>query len=401
MGGYGQNSARAVTLQQHDELVSRIYDAVGTEQSDDWHEVLDRLGRYTRSQTAVLEFGHVRKPAESRFMAAGVRSDRKAIREWENRAADEVISYALAPGQIMIRNNYKSLGLPGRFQQLLERYSVSRSITCALEADHGQHIFFHAARSGTQPPYTQADQTRIRAIARHLSRALRLHADMVGAQRFAGLAADAMADFGLGLLLIEDRATAHPLNAHAERILESGIFTFSPGAIVAADWTGAKELQTLVQRALSVPVTEEARHVGAVRLLSPSGERVCHVGVKSLTIETAPFRLRRRYGVLYCDDGAAVSRDLQPALRALFDLTPAEARIAQHVLRGAELSAIPALLGIRHTTLRFHLESIYDKLNVRTKGGMIAALMKSIPFLGDLPPAGKARDTIRSHPAPD
>ena len=40
--------------------------AVGAEHGTGWHDVLDRLGRYTRSRTAVLEFGVARKPAESR-----------------------------------------------------------------------------------------------------------------------------------------------------------------------------------------------------------------------------------------------------------------------------------------------------------------------------------------------
>lgn len=400
MGEQGRrHSAPAVTLQQHDELIGRIYDAVGAEHGAGWHDVLDRLGRYTRSRTAVLEFGVARKPAESRFMAAGAQTDGGAIHEWENRDTDEVISYALAPGQIMIRNNYKSLGLPNRFQNLLERYSVSRSITCALEAEQGQQVLFHAARSSTQPPYTRDDQARIRTVARHLSRALRLHIGMVGATQFSGLATDLIADFGVGLVLVGGATGFRPLNAHAERILDSGVIRFTGQTVAADDWNGAQKLQALLHQALQMPVADPACHVGAARLVSASGAPACHVGVKSLTVETAPFRLQRRYAMLYCDDGRSADRDLRPALRALYDFTPAEARIAQQVLRGVELSALPDRLGIRHTTLRFHLESIYDKLNVRTKGGMIAALARGLPFLGDLPadlPArGPVTDTIR------
>ena len=368
-------------LQRHDDLLDQIYGAVGSERGEGWHDVLECLSRYTDSQTAVLEFAVAHQPAESRFIAAGARSDQGAIHEWENRDPDEIMTYALAPGQIMIRNNYETLGLPGRFQALLQKYSVSRSMTFALDTRDGQQFLFHAARSGSARPYTADDVERVRIIAKHLTRAIRLHVDMVGATQFSDLVTDLITDLGIGLMLFDSDGRVRPLNQHADRILGRDYFTIRNGLVTAEDWNEARKLQTLVQRALAKPLSEPACHIGATRFSSEMGDRICNVGVKSLTVETAPFRLHRRYAALYLDDGIAGTRDVHNALQELFGLTPAEARIAERVVHGVELSAIPGELGISRTTVRFHIEAIYDKLNVRTKGGMIATLARSLPFL--------------------
>lgn len=370
-------------LQRHDYLLNQIYGAVGSERGEGWHDVLACLSRYTDSQTAVLEFAVAHQPAESRFIAAGARSDQGAIHEWENRDPDEIMTYALAPGQIMIRNNYETLGLPGRFQALLQKYSVSRSMTFALDTRDNQQFLFHAARSGLAPPYTADDVERVRIIAKHLSRAIRLHVDMVGATQFSDLVTDLITDLGIGLMLCDSDGGVRLLNQHADRIIGCDYFAIRNGLVTAEDRNAARKLQTLVQRALAKPLDEPASHIGTARFPSAWDDRTCNVGVKSLTVETAPFRLRRRYAALYLDDGMAATRNIQNALQQLFGLTPAEARIAERVIHGIELSAIPAELGVSRTTVRFHIEAIYDKLNVRTKGGMIATLTRTLPFLWD------------------
>jgi len=76
-------------------------------------------------------------------------------------------------------------------------------------------------------------------------------------------------------------------------------------------------------------------------------------------------------------------RDLLPAdrLRALYGLTPAEARLAARLALGDDLRSAAASLGIGYATARTQLTGIFDKTETRRQGELIMLLLKTVPLL--------------------
>jgi DNA-binding CsgD family transcriptional regulator len=63
-------------------------------------------------------------------------------------------------------------------------------------------------------------------------------------------------------------------------------------------------------------------------------------------------------------------------LRQLFDLTPAEARLAQGLARGEALEEVADELKIKMTTARSQLATIFGKTQTRRQAGLVAILSR-------------------------
>jgi DNA-binding CsgD family transcriptional regulator len=63
-------------------------------------------------------------------------------------------------------------------------------------------------------------------------------------------------------------------------------------------------------------------------------------------------------------------------LRALFDLTHAEAKLAQHLSRGDSLEEVAEKLSIKMTTARTQLAAVFAKTETRRQAKLVAVLSR-------------------------
>jgi len=63
-------------------------------------------------------------------------------------------------------------------------------------------------------------------------------------------------------------------------------------------------------------------------------------------------------------------------LRTLFDLTPAEARLAQHLACGDSVEEVAQTLHIKMTTARTQLAAIFAKTETRRQAKLVAILSR-------------------------
>lgn len=88
----------------------------------------------------------------------------------------------------------------------------------------------------------------------------------------------------------------------------------------------------------------------------------------------------RRLWSLLISDPARSPREAVRALSCLYELTPAEARIACAVVAGDTPDEIAAAFGVKITTIRSHLASIYAKTGTRRQSELVR-LVSSVPPL--------------------
>jgi DNA-binding CsgD family transcriptional regulator len=72
----------------------------------------------------------------------------------------------------------------------------------------------------------------------------------------------------------------------------------------------------------------------------------------------------------------------EDALRLIYDLTPAEARLAQAITRGDSLEEIAMSLGIKMPTARTQLASIFAKTGTRRQAKLVAILNRLALLVG-------------------
>jgi DNA-binding CsgD family transcriptional regulator len=66
-------------------------------------------------------------------------------------------------------------------------------------------------------------------------------------------------------------------------------------------------------------------------------------------------------------------------LRCHFGLTPAEARLALHLVAGETLRSAEAKLGITYETARTHLKNIFDKTGTCRQAELVVVIVTAIP----------------------
>ena len=66
-------------------------------------------------------------------------------------------------------------------------------------------------------------------------------------------------------------------------------------------------------------------------------------------------------------------------LRCHFGLTPAEARLALHLVAGETLRSAEAKLSIRYETARTHLKNIFNKTGTCRQAELVVAIVTALP----------------------
>ena len=103
---------------------------------------------------------------------------------------------------------------------------------------------------------------------------------------------------------------------------------------------------------------------------------------------TAPTRLlehireARSDGAPMSPDVAArvisLFRDIRPPERVEYDLTPHETRLLKLIVEGHDYATAAAEeLGVKYGTIKFHMQNIYDKLQVHSKSVAVAKALKN------------------------
>ena len=72
----------------------------------------------------------------------------------------------------------------------------------------------------------------------------------------------------------------------------------------------------------------------------------------------------------------------EDTLRAVFDLTPAEARLAQGITRGDTLEEVATSLGIKMPTARTQLAAVFAKTGTRRQAKLVAILTRLALLVG-------------------
>lgn len=169
-------------------------------------------------------------------------------------------------------------------------------------------------------------------------------------------------------MVIDAAGVARHLNASAERLLGTD-FSLVRGRPVAGDRASNQRLQLLLAMA-QVTDRDEA---GA-----PTPVVVARDGVPWLLVEAMRvtafgsdvFAAGRT--VLILTDLSAPARRHGMALSVAFGLTPAEAKLAEHMASGAGIDETASSFGISRETARSQLKAVFAKTGTRTQAGLAA-----------------------------
>lgn len=225
----------------------------------------------------------------------------------------------------------------------------------------------------------QANDTALyRAMFRHFERAMRIALQVA---RAAGAREgwDALIDASpLGMVFLD--ATGRPLraNAAARRFAALG-----DGFVVGEDAMSALRrgddalLQRAIARALSEPSSADDDGSDAIRLGRRTGDPDYLVVTSRLPASDRLFAILCPRAVVFITDPTARSGPGDERLRLLYGFTPAELRLAGHLVNGASLEEAAKLSGVGLPTLRTQLASMFRKTGTGRQSELLRRLLSA------------------------
>jgi DNA-binding CsgD family transcriptional regulator/PAS domain-containing protein len=227
--------------------------------------------------------------------------------------------------------------------------------------------------------YREQDMRLLRFLAPHMQREMQLN------ERFAQLQSEsearqaALNRIGMGVIFLDATGRVMGSNEAAARMLErrQGI-RLSKGLLQAEFPEEERKLQRAIWQTCQTGAGR-ADGPGASLLISrrsPARPLQVVVGPACSRIAGLPSC---PCAVIFVSDLSAPIRPQLDLLKALYGLTPAEARIALLLLDGKSNEQITVLLRITRNTLKTQTRSIFDKTGVRRQSQLIRLLM-SLPI---------------------
>jgi DNA-binding CsgD family transcriptional regulator len=182
-----------------------------------------------------------------------------------------------------------------------------------------------------------------------------------------------------GIIIVAGEHLVINLNSAAERIFraEDGLCMRS-GRIAAPSTHAEQELHCAIQNALA----GESSTVRSGRSLTcprPSGKRPYVIHVLPSRRHNADEPPRQPMALVLIIDPDDEPEPATALLRRLYCLTEAEAEVALHVMHGADLKQISEELSISLTTVRTHLQHVFDKTDSHRQAQLVRLLLVLCP----------------------
>lgn len=221
---------------------------------------------------------------------------------------------------------------------------------------------------------------RLEALSPHLRRALDIQRRLGNAMTSSAIDAYLLLDqLDVGVILLDRQLRVRYSNGLArQRLGCQGALALQAERLVAQHSGLARPLRTLLDSALRAS-QRDARGTAGGSLLLPAAPPMTAVRLDVIPMsgDAGPAHLRQ--------DGIAlavlVCNPLQPhrlslaALRQRYQLTPREAELCQAFLNSNSLEQVALSLGLRLSTVRTMLKSVFDKTGEDSQPRLMRLLM--------------------------
>lgn len=231
-------------------------------------------------------------------------------------------------------------------------------------------LFSNGAGQGATP-----DQVaHLACLVPHLQRACRINGLVGQASLERTSAEQALERLGTGVIVTDAAGRCLFVNAAAERALARGrgLSLAAGRPIEAGDPARTGLLRRLVANAARPP--EEGGSGGALALPRAGGLTLVLL-VTPLRILPDVFGFRDAAALIFVVDPAARAAVREGMVGTLLGLTPTQSRVACALARGLTVERIAAMLGVRESTVRFHLKSIFERTRTRGQSDLVRLVL--------------------------
>ncbi len=238
---------------------------------------------------------------------------------------------------------------------------------------------FSAMRGVGRPPFDDKERADLKRLAEHVREAIRVYRRLRAAFEEAGAGRELLDKFAYPMLLIDELGGIRFRNKAAAAALEEGDYIVDRSGVLACrdrhshnEFMAALQEMGLQGDAHAAPGKRGRRYL-RIRRLSTGTPIITNL------VAIRPHATMKAFGnaqvALALFHDPAASRELDSFLVAeLFDLTPAEARVAVALRRGHSAQTIAADHRLALATVRSQIQSIFAKTGVNRQADLVRLL---------------------------
>lgn len=274
----------------------------------------------------------------------------------------------LYPGRELLKSEF--------YADWLVPQDVRYTAASIVEKRNDRSVNVTLARSERAGPYRAEELRLFELLMPHFRAAFDIHRRLHRAHALSASSWQVLEALPFGVVLLD--AGGRVLHATARALLasqRSGKVSFSEGR--PPRFTSEGDASKLARHVAASKATALGKHGGAggvIRLLGRQG--LClHLTVVPLPIHAVPFGRDAACAVFVSDDGQALIPCSGDLLRALYELTPVEARLAEALVNGSTVKAYTDVHGVSMATARTQLQSIMRKLGVKRQADIVRVVL--------------------------
>jgi len=351
-----------------------------------WPRVLEGIADISRADGAALL---VQDQVDGKGSAVVVRVDpaalslqfgyyatRNPIRHGRNRAlglsdasadwrARVVTDEDALPKSELMRSDY--------YNNFLRPFGIHSGLMIGVALVDTRFATINMLRSSRHGAFERSEIELANRLQPHLIRAFELDRRLSEARQLSGSLAQSLDRSRHGIFLVDGDARLRHANRAGETLVAEGRgLSTRDGILRAAGSDGTRALHRLIADAGAAD--KDSRSGGALSIARPQFGRPLSVIVAPLRSGVfSPFR--QAPSVIVCatdpESGIALPED---RLRALFGLTPSEAKIAIELLAGGDLTAVAERKSLSVNTVRVHVAHIMDKTETSRQAELVRLL---------------------------
>jgi DNA-binding CsgD family transcriptional regulator len=365
------------------QLIDRCYSAATNDK--EWPDLLKDINGFLDGHGATLFFTDSQQKPIDEFFGDNVSPESIADYQSYFHTIDVRIHRALSGGLDRIVTDLdlvdeETVRTHEFYQDFLRPIGQRYVISALLDLGDGTYAFLSSHRSLNQDHASSDDLERAHLLLPHLRRSLQLRRRLFRARNQGQGALELLHGLGQALFLINGDGRVIWQNASADRLLkqQDGIST-SDGELRACSQAANTELQRIIKSGLSASSLLRERTGGMMTIPRPSMKRSYHVLVSPLSTAGKSNLALQQSSI--SPSAAVFIMDLEqnptpPAvvLRKLYNLTPAEGRLAMAIGSGISLKAYAEQNKLSIHYVRWLLKQVEAKTDTRRLADLIRLL---------------------------
>lgn len=260
------------------------------------------------------------------------------------------------------------------YQDFLMYYGARYSMVGRLQENAEQYTVIGALRATNQQPFGEIEKLAAQRFGEHFQRVLRLQKHTQELQTKVELGAMAIDALALSMLIVDDKGRILHLNSGAERLLthQTGGLKSKAGYLSNVNLSSKTQLKSLI-----VAATQSTAVGGAMFLKEAENYKLFVVPLPAASEFSKTWQIPLAL-ILIIESNRNVSTS--QFIGALYNLSPAELRIACSLLEGKSPEEQAKRAGISMNTVRTQLKSIFRKTNTHRQSELVAVLSKIPPL---------------------